>query len=328
MTAGLFLARRLEQLLPGVLTKRYRKLMFSDGMIVPTMPDLEVGAQEVVRESVSETGTARLLADNSNDIPLSNISTGEDKYPVFMVASAIGWTFQQTRAIEKAGSADMVSSRRVSVVNRLIEEKDNRFAAFGDTSLGLTGFVNDPAVVPNDTTFNPYTASPDDLAEFFMDQLAPVVRSSNSAEIPGDVLVSIDMDLLISGTRMTDGTQTVKSYVLNNNDYITSIKGVPEVGFQFLEDNGVLASGTNKDRVIFYPFERLSGMEQVDDGEDGIVDATPEVCERHVEPLQQFPVEWHERRDGKYIIPFFKCSTPTIINYTDAMRYVDVLKRP
>lgn len=325
MTAGLHLSRRLEQLLPGVIGKRYRKLLFSEGEIVPTLADLEVGAKEVVRERVGETGTARLLANNANDIPLVNLDLGEDKYPVFMIAAGLGYSFQDMRSIQKAGNANMISSRRISAANRVIEERDNKFAAFGDTALGLTGFVNNAAVTANSTTFNPYTATPDQLADFFMDEISPVVRSSNSAEIPGDVIVSIDFDLLISSKRMTDGNSTVKQYVLQNNDYVRSIRGVPEVGFQFLEDNGVLAGGTNKDRVIFYPFERLP-QEMTD--EQGLADmVTPEVCERHIEPLQQFPVEWHERRDGRYIVPFFKCSTPSIINYPSAMRYTDILKR-
>lgn len=326
MNPGLHLSRRLEQLLPGVIGKRYRKLLFANGEIVPTMADLQAGAAEVVRDRIGEVGDAAILADKAADIPLVDLEMGEDRYRAFMIAAGISYSMQEMRAIEFSGNANMISSRRLSVANRVIEEKDNSIAAFGDSRMGFTGFLNNASVTVNNSSFDPYTATPDALAEFFVDEIAGIVKSTSAAEIPGDVVLSIDLDLLLTGTRMTDGDRSVKRYILDNSEYITSIRACPECAWDVLEANGVLAGGTNKDRIVFYPFERVPmGMT---DAEGLTAQIDPEVVERHVEPTQQAPLEWHQTKDLRKIIPLFKCVTPTIINYPGALKYVDVAKRP
>ncbi|MEO1208290.1 MAG: major capsid family protein [Cyanobacteria bacterium J06638_20] len=318
MAANLFLSRRLEQLLLGVLTKRYRALYFSSGIVIPTVADLEVGASEVVREKIAEIGAAAILAENANDIPVIDMEVGEDRYRVLMVASSVSYSMQQMRAMEKAGNANMIDARKMVIANRAIEEKDNKLAAFGSTPLGMTGFLNNGSVTINNSSFDFWAGATTakQMAEFILDELAVVVNTSDGAEVPSDLLLSISLDRRLKSVQMSDNAdRSVYEYLLANG--ISSITPVPECGAAKLEANGVLAGGTNKDRIVFYPREEL-----------GMVDPEtemplPEVVERHIEPLQQAPMDFWETKNLRTVIPMFKCVTPTIVNYPSAMRYVN-----
>jgi hypothetical protein len=309
-TGGTALFRKLEQLLPGVLTRRYRSLKFEDGSLIPTMADLQVGAAEVVRETLAEVGDADIIGDGAFDLPIVDVSADEDRYRVLMLGAAFSYTFQQERALEFAGNTQQINDRKMMLTQRVIAEKANRIAAFGVSRLGLTGLLNNPNVTLNNSSFNPWTATADALAEFFIDELAAVVTGSNTVEAPNGVLLSIDLDFLLIKKRMPDGAMSVKQYILQNSDYISSITGCTELGWNQLEANGVLASGTNRDRVVLMPT------------------SDPMAVERHIEVTKLAPPEYQEVRNMRRVFPMFHCATPTIVNWPGSMRYVNLQRKP
>lgn len=320
-TGGLYLFRRLEQLLPGVVSKPYRRLKFYEGMVVPTIADLQAGAAEVVRESLSEVGDAAIVSDGAVDIPVVDISSDEERYRVLMFASAFSFTMQQMRAIEAAGNAQMVSARKQALAMRSIAERVNTFTAYGNTGLGLTGFLNNADVTADDNSTNLYTATPDVLAEFFIEGAAAISVAEEGTFEAADVLVSHDIYVLLSSTRMTDGSMNVLNYILlNSGGLVRSVQWASECGTTRLTAAGV--GETDKDRIVFYPFERMAA-----DVDDSLEMDMPEILERHVEPVQVAPQDYWEVKNLRQVVPMFMCTTPTMINYPQAMAYVDVPKK-
>jgi hypothetical protein len=318
-SGGLYLFRRLEQLLPGVVSKRYRRLRFYEGQIVPVVPDLQAGAAEVVREYLSEVGDAALISDGAVDIPVVDISSDEVRYRVFMYASAFSYTMQQMRAIEFAGNAAMIDARKQRLAMRSIAERVNAFGAFGSAAHGVTGFMNNDSVSLENSSTNLWALTPDELKQFFMDWAATVSKSTSGAFDALDVVVSHDINTLLTNTRLTDSQVSVKQHILQSSDYIQSISWVDEAAY----DN--MVGGTaNKDRIAFYPFERLNGEP---DPEMAMADE-PEACEMHAEPVQLAPQEYWETKNLRTVVPMFMCVSPAIINYPDAFQYVDVPKKP
>jgi len=309
-TGGMFLPRELEQVLVGVLERKYRNLFFEDGTVVPTMQDLQPGANEVLREFMDQVGAAEVLADGAWDVPIIGISKGEERYPVRMIASAFERTFHMSRALQFTGDTTPIGIRSANLAGRSIAERVNRYTAYGATTLGETGFVNNGDVTLNNSSFNPYTATPSELVDFFMDQLATIAADTSTVfGYSSKLLLSVQLDLLLSRRIMPDSGLTVKRHLTQEIMYITEIQAVPELNHTFLEANGVLSSGTNKDRMVFYPFD-------------------PEVNERHIESLQVMPEEWWGKQGGRHIIPLFQCVTPAINNFPVSMLYVDVIKNP
>lgn len=311
-TGGLFLYRRLEQLLPGVLGRRYRELNFENGSIVPTQADLEAGAAEVVRDTVNEVGDADIVAGDAFDIPVVDISADEDRYKIFMIASAFSYTFQDERNYEKAGNAAQINNRKMMLAKRSIAERHNSIAAYGDTRVNVTGFLNNASVPLNNSSFDPHsgTTTPDELTSFFIDEVKSLHTNSNNVEMPSDCLVSTGLYFKLIKTRMPDSSMTALDYVkkaLSENGMDFNIMKSQECDSTNLEARGVHSGGTNKDRVVLYPKEE-------------------EVVERHIELVQLMPNEWVTVKNGRRVYPMFSCTTPTIINFPSALRYIDVAK--
>jgi hypothetical protein len=325
-TGGMSLQERLRQLLPGVVTQPYEQLKYYDGTIVPTVPDLQPGAPEVLREQLKEVGDAAVVSDEAVDIPVVDISATEARYRTFMIASAFSYSLQQMRAIEAASNADAIGAarhaRKMQTGMRSIAERDNKIAAYG--GYGVTGFLNDASVTSDDNSTNLYTATADALSEFFIDKAATVASSTDGRFVAGDLVLSYDLYVLLAKKRMTDGNRSVMSYLLDpqvTGGVIRSITWSFEAGHAKLAANG--AGVADKDRIVFYPFERMAA----DIDPDMEMFNQPEIVERHIEPTQIAPGDFWQTKDLNKVVPMFRCCTQTIINHPEAMLYVDVPKK-
>jgi hypothetical protein len=309
-TGGVMLYRALEQKLPMVLGKRYRELKFENGTIVPTTADLEPGAAEIVRETVEEIGDADIVSDGAFDIPIVDVSASEDRYKIFMVASAFSYTFQQERAYEKGNF--QVNDRKMKLARRSIAERHNRIGAYGDTRLNVPGFLNNPLINLDNNSFDPYNAAttPDQIAAFFIDTIKALHTASNNVEMPSDCLISVPLYFLLIKLRMSNSSMTLMEYIekaLSDNEITFNLRKCEECNSSALEARGVQAGGTNKDRIVLYPKD-------------------PEVVERHIELPKMMPMEWVNVKEGRRVYPMFSCTTQTVINYPGAMRYIDIVK--
>jgi hypothetical protein len=309
-TGGNLLYRALEQNMPGVLSRRYRDLAFENGKIIPTQADLKPGAAEVVRDTVDEVGDADIVSDGAFDIPIVDVSAGEDRYKIFMIASAFSYTFQQERAYNYASKLTEINNRKQMLARRSIAERHHRIGAYGDTRLNVTGFLNNANVTLNNSSFNPNTATPDQLAEFFVDELKAAHTASNNVEMPMDVLISTGFYFKLVKTRMPDSSVTVLTYIkqaLSEEEVNFNIMKCQECDSDSLERYGAQAGGTNKDLITLYTKD-------------------PEVVERHIELTKLMPQEWVTVRDGRKVYPMFSSTTQTIINHPGAFRYIKVTK--
>ncbi|MEM8602634.1 MAG: major capsid family protein [Cyanobacteria bacterium P01_H01_bin.121] len=312
---GFLLGRALEQRLPRVIEKRYRSLHFENGDIVPTMSDLETGAAEVLADLVDGVGDAKIMAENAVDLPIADISASEDKYPIWMIGSAIAVSLSQEQAAEKSSQTfNQIVDRKLSMARRAIAERSNKIAAYGSVNLNQRGFVNNANVTVNNSSFDPYDAgtSPDALKEFFIDEFKAAHKASNNVEFPETVIVSDDLWFKLINTRMTDGSQSVYEHLMRQTqvneslDFIRSIMMAPEVRSDNLTANGT--GNTDKDRIVMYPMD-------------------PEVVERHNRPAMELaPDDYQQVKGVLKIRPVYQKVTPTIVNHPSAMRYIDVAK--
>lgn len=308
-TGGATLYNQATQLLPGIRARRFRQLKFEDGSIVPTMGDLQAGAQEVLATLIQEIGQAEFSADGSLNFPIVDINASEDRYPVVMIGAAFSVTLAQERALELNPNRQLIDNKRMMTPRKSIAERVNRYTAFGRSVTGLRGFINNANVIVNNTSTNLYALTPQQLIDFFMDEQLAVLKNSNTVEDSGDMVVSLDIHRLLAKTLLSSTQTSVLSHLLNNvGGVFRSITWATEAGFAELEANGVLAGGTNKDRIVIYPID-------------------PDVVERHVELVQMAPMDYIEVKDGRRIFPMFQCVTPTIINYPGAFRYINVPKK-
>jgi hypothetical protein len=310
-TGGTYLSRRLEQLFPGVLEKRYRALNFENGRLVPTVADLEAGAAEVVQELMSEVGAADIVNGDATDMPLVDVSVTEDRYRILMIGAAFSYSFDEERKAEK-GNFNL-TNKRMMAARRAIAERNNAVAAFGSADNKVTGTLNNASVALNNSSFNPHLigTTSQQIADFFVDELRTMHDASNNVEFPSTALISSALWFTLIKRRITDNdSTTIKDYIekaLSQDGYDFNFVKADECSSARLEKAKVQTAGTNKDRILFYPLD-------------------PEVLERHIELPQLMPVDWQYIKDGRKIFPMFSCTTPVLVNYPGALRYVDLPK--
>jgi hypothetical protein len=305
MTTGNYLWRELEQTSGLVLEPKYETLKYENGDICPVVPDLEVGAAEYVTEIFNEVGEATEIGDDAIDIPIVDVSSTEDRYKIFRVGAALSMTHHQERADVKGRKNIM--ARKQSAVSKAIAQKHNMIGAYGVAKLGVTGFLNNPSVTIDNSSFNFFTASEKLIVSFFIDTMRAVYLASNSVEEINMVVLPPEIVYLLIGKEMPNTSDTLMGYLR---------KALSEAGMtlEFKKDSrssrsaltaGGVPGNANKHRITFCA-------------------KAPEVVNRHIEMTKLLPPDWMEVRNGRKIFPYASYSTPVIVNYPGAMRYVDV----
>ncbi|MBD2076208.1 DUF2184 domain-containing protein [Phormidium sp. FACHB-592] len=314
---GMYLYRDLEQRLPRLIEPRRRELPFESGTDIPTMPDLMPGAHELVSTVINDVGDAKILADGAFDFPLVDATASEDRHRVVMAVAGFHIDFQAERremyALSNAAATLRVRQydQKMKTCIRAIQERRNRIAAFGDTKLNMTGLLNNANVTPNNSSFDPYTATTaTTMADFFINEVQDFYSGSSDVFFPSVALVSNTLFFRLISLVMSGTATTVKDHIekaLSEEGIKFEIRKRQECSAAKLEANGVLAPGTNKDRIVLYSLD-------------------PEVVERHIEMIQMVPIKYVEVHGLKTIYPMFGCTTETIVNYPGAFAYIDVAK--
>ncbi|MGL6341850.1 MAG: major capsid family protein [Waterburya sp.] len=301
--AGVFLSRQLEQRLPKIYEKRYPALKFSNGTLLPSAAELEAGADSVVEEIMETIGEAgEASADQIDDIPLADAGITEFKYPVMVKPIAIRYSVRELQASIK-GNRNIRGMRELAA-RRAIEESANKIAAYGDKKTGAVGLLNDLNVPVNNSSFDPYTATQDQLIDFLTGEVSKVIVSSKLTEEPNTMLVPVKLHELITNKRIPDSPLTVKKFILENNPYITDIVPCNEVAAAELEANGVETAGTNKDSILIYP-------------------RNPEVVQRLFEPLATMEPQL---RGMNFVVIMYYATTGAIWHYPGSAIRVKVAK--
>lgn len=318
-TAGTFQYRQLQQKLRGVLRRRLRVQPFYGGELIPTMTDLTPGTRELVQDQVLEFGEAALMGQDADDIPLVEINATENTYRVVMPVAGYAVSFQEELATEVARGNGMQYSPRdvkLTAATRVIEERCAKVAAVGSTSHGFTGLLNNAAITPINSSFDPFDAgsTADDIADWILSLIGDIFTASNNVEYPNTMLVSTQLGNLLERRRMPDSGDTVLSYIMrtqatrasmNAGQGLKKIVPLVECGATYLEANGVESAATNKDRIVLYPMD-------------------PEVLEKHMMSgaINLFPEDWVLNKGARKVYPMYSFMSQTIINFPGAFSYI------
>ncbi|MEM9214069.1 MAG: major capsid family protein [Cyanobacteria bacterium P01_F01_bin.150] len=316
---GEYLHRALQQKLPKVLMAKRKKLLFENGVLIPTDPSLVPGAREVVQDQISEHGEAALMSTDASDIPLVEITASENNYRVAkaMAGFSISYDEEQAAAIAATnGVTYNVRNTKQTTAARVIGERLNDFAAYGSTNLNVTGLVNDGNVTLTDSSFDPYDAnsSAEDIADFILEELTAIATATNNVEDPTDLIVDTEFWGLIRRRTMKDSATPVLDFIkarLEESEVPNGIQNIyprPELLSTNLEAKGVQSAGTNKSRFVLYARDE-------------------ELVCRYNRITEMLPFEFTEVRNGRRLYLMQGCSTETIVKYPGSMRYVDAPKK-
>lgn len=304
MKPGIFLARQLEQRLPQIYAKRYPDLWGINGEIIPSTGDLEEGTDTIIAEFIETIGEANLMSDVADDIPLVDVSIGEDKYPVVAPVTAFTYSIMQLNAAIKANRN--LTSMKEMAAKRAIDEKGHKIAVFGSTKHKMPGLLNNSAVPLVDSTFNVAAANADELVDFVATQLNKVTTSSQQVEAIDTILVSDSMRKAMVTKRLAGTSDSVLTYLLANYGASTGgslrrILAKNELAPSLLAEYGVRPDAT-KERMVFLP-------------------SNPDAVQRHFSLLTMMEPQV---RGVNFLVPCYNYISPTIMHYPGSLLYVDL----
>lgn len=304
-----FLSRYLEQKLPTVLRQRLPELYFDNGIALPQVGDLQAGAQYITIETIQQYGQAAIMSGVAQDAPLSEVVIGRESFEIVNVIGAAVYSDPEIKAAEFAASNGQtvtnLPDERLSAMNRMINVRAHQLGAFGSTKHNMYGILNHPEVpLSNTGTFKPYAgnATADQIIDFITTETLAVWDGSNFVEMPNTLGVSPAMYKVITSRFRSSNTDiTIYDAILRVNPSIQQIMPMRELASAQLEANGVLASGTNKDRIFLY-------------------NRDPQNVVRHFSPM----VMMAPQQNGMlYNVCAYKGVSSVQFNYPKTARYVD-----
>ena len=127
--------------------------------------------------------------------------------------------------------------RLAEAARRANDQKVNELAFFGDSSNGMTGLLNNPAIpsapVPNDGvggTTEWINKTPEQILRDLNLIANSIVTNTNGVEMPDTLLLPVEQYSLIASTpRSTNSDTTILEYFKVNNPYIENVYAIPQL---------------------------------------------------------------------------------------------------
>lgn len=307
-----FLYEDLTQRMDKVLEPRYQTLYFENGSLIPTETDLEPGNKEIAYDQISEFGDADITGDAATNIPIVDISLEENRYPIYMVASGFPISFQEERAYNASHYHTPTLDRfqrRMAVARKAIAQRINRYTAYGVSTLDrFNGFLTNPGIPLDNNTFNIYTATYQDALDFFVSIIESITDNFVSME-PTEMLVPKDIYKRMMSLQ-NGALSSVLKIALEDMYPELSITKIQELEADRIDGSGFARPSAGKDRIMLYPKD-------------------PSIEHRHIEQdIAALVPEEYIRTDGlRRIYTMFSCITPSIFDYPQDARYIDIPKK-
>ena len=291
-----FFKRELEVVKSRAYDTKYRENKLLS--ILPISTEAGPGATEITWRRFTSVGSAIQISDSGKNIPRADVYGEETTTKIIPYGSSYGWNVFEIRRAQMAGKP--LESMRATACRKAIDDKLNDIAATGDTANGLGGFINRSDVSTYTVASGAgglKTWASKTSTEILTDLngfVNSVVVATVGVERPNTLLLNQANYNLIMQKRLGDGSdETVMSYFLKTNKYITTIDWVYELA-------GAGDSSTN--RAICF----------VNDSE-------------HLTFELPIPFEQHEvEKDGfDYVVPCTASTAGVIVYYPLSICYMD-----
>lgn len=279
---------------------------FSNGTRIPTMATLKPGQTEAKSIALTGVGSAILLAPGASDIPIVRVGLTKDKYPVVLAAAAYDVEFQEQRASEYFGMDDDLDEAKIDFTRSAIEERLNRFAAYGEPAIGAFGLYNNPMVTIVNSAFNPNTADFAGWVSFLVSAItASKIKTGQVEVLLPENFYSLSQTITAPNNPETSALQAVEKRFAGRTITFSTVE---QGNAAMLEANGVLPAGTDRDRTVVYQLDKT-------------------VLSRQIEStVAEFAVGWEQTRGLTKFIPMFACASATKIHQPRKVRYINTVK--
>ena len=134
--------RQLTYIITRTFDRKYPDLKARS--FIPVNHEIPAGAESFVWRSWDWAGTARIIDNFADDLPMIDVIAGEVAQKIKSLGDAYQFDIQSMRAAAMAGT--QLDQKRAAAVRRAMENAVEVIAARGNTAAGLPGFINNPNV--------------------------------------------------------------------------------------------------------------------------------------------------------------------------------------
>lgn len=195
---------------------------------LPVSNEAGPGAETIAYTQYDQVGTAKLISNYADDIPLANVKGKKFTNPVHGIALAFAYSLQDIRGSMMANKR--LPERGMNAVARGIAEKEEYVAAFGDTNTGMKGFLNHANVtvasVADPGTGKAWIANsktPEEITQDMATSVQTIIDATSGKEKPNAIILPELEYGHISMKKMTDIEPTILKWFLANNPHIKSV---------------------------------------------------------------------------------------------------------
>jgi hypothetical protein len=249
-TGGVFFAKQLEQIKSKAYNVLYPEFTYDKAFDVSS--EVDPGAQEIVYQTFDQRGEAKLINGNAQDIPRVDVDGKETRIPVRTIADSFGYTMDEIEAARFAGVP--LDQKRAAAARRIIEEKMNYLAWFGDAAAGLIGFFTTSLIDSSaaaDIGGGVTVWSSKSAAQILADvntAFSAVFENTKGVERANRLGLPLAQWNLVMTTNMGTGTDTtIAQYIVQNSPFLTSldqIMAIPEL-------QNAVTSGTEDAMIVW-----------------------------------------------------------------------------
>lgn len=302
----------LTQKLPRVLRPRFELMLFENGVLIPTEFDLEPGTRSISYEVYDYTGNAEFTSDSDESVPIVDVTGSLDRYPVYMVSCGIPISMDLAMAYNaqnRIASKDILE-QRMTGARMVINQRINIATALGRSGLNFDGFVTNPSVTVEDSSFDINTATYDQARNFFVSIIEGLTRNLVTSYPTDMVVPPIYYEKMMGLASANDKVLVthIKELYPRLNIHRANEVRADRVDSAITRPGGQVG----KDRIIIYPRE-------------------DRVLHRHMEEAiaKLAPEDFSRVADVGGVLSkiyfMYACVTPAIIDYPNDIKYHDVV---
>lgn len=193
---------------------------------IPLDTSAPAGTKSITYRQWTEVEAAKVISNYADDLPQVAVFATEFTSRVITVGSSYMWTIEDVERSEMAGSQFDIRLARAARMS--IDRRIDEIGAFGEVSVGTTGFVNNANVpinvLPNAGAWAGLSSdflleNLNDMAQAVVDQTIEV-EEANTIILPTAEYGIVAQRIMGGG----NGTDTVLTVFLRNSPYITAVE--------------------------------------------------------------------------------------------------------
>lgn len=207
-------ARQLEDIDAELYRVEYPEL--KGETIVPVRGNINEGAEEYTYRALDKLGQSKVIASYADDLPRVDVQGKEITTKLFGHGASYGYSIQDLRRSRMTGMP--LDEERALAAREVVAKKNDSIIAFGESSVGITGFWNSSLVsLVSPATGTWSSASADQIVDDLFKMERAIIVDSNGAEMPDTVVLAPSLWALAATKRLSNTEVTALEFFLRKS---------------------------------------------------------------------------------------------------------------